>query len=186
MKLKQAITLNEACIIRLSSGKASLSDKFLSSKSIGGMGILEYMVIILAPISVMISVYLILAGQKSDVPVREVDAHLKCYAVRSGVALTNYPNGSTYFERAWPDEYYDCVRNAEASCQFALSEKGENRESYREAKKFCRFFSTDKEENDEGVVSIDYYARENPANGALQRFEKKLANIEDGKEKRTD
>jgi hypothetical protein len=174
--IKQAITVNPKCIIRLNTGKASLSEKLLASKSVGGLGAKEYAVMILAPISIGLTVFMVLQNQPDTAPKKELDSVLKCHAQRTGPALKKYKYGSTYLERVWPDAFYDCVKNAEASCRVAYGEKSEKRDAYRGTyKSLCSFLSETREETDDGKIAIDYYASEYPAKRTIDQYNRRAS-----------
>ena len=169
--LKQAIAINSKCIMRINAGKASLSEKLLASKSVGGLGFKEYAVMILAPISIAATVFIVLQNQPAEIIAKERDAILKCHAQRTGPALTKYKYGSTYLERVWPDEYYDCVKNAEASCKAAYAMEGEKRSEFRNTyNDFCHFLSETRDEMDDGRVAIDYFTSKYPAQLSIDKF----------------
>ncbi len=176
--IKQPITINSKCIIRLNTGKASLSEKLLASKSVGGLGFKEYAAIVLAPISIGATVFIVLQNQPDKAPRKELDSILKCHAQRTGPALKKYRYGSTYLERVWPDAFYDCVKNAEASCRVAYATEGENRDVFRNTYKgFCYFLSESREEMDDGSVAIDYFTSEYPAKLSIDKYNlKRLEN----------
>ena len=122
LSLRQGVKLSENCIIRLNEGEPTLTEKFLSSNSLGGTGVMEYALVVAVPLAIGLSIFLMTRPTTAI----EMDTSLTCRVDRVSKEALNYPSGSTYLERVKPKTYYGCVASAEAVCDFANSYRGNN------------------------------------------------------------
>ena len=122
LSLRQGVKLSDNCIIRLNEGEPTLTEKFLSSNSLGGTGIMEYALVVAIPLAIGLSIF----AMTRPTTVVEKDTALTCRIDRVSKEAMNYPSGSTYLERVKPKSYYSCVAGVEAVCDFANAYRGSN------------------------------------------------------------